>query len=190
MGPTGETTATTSTLSITWNRTTIQTTYVKYHRKLPYWYGCQNAVNGSQPLPPSMFQPSLFKLFQLSCSTPLCSLIHFGCSCTTFLPTCGRFFCYWTDNMDRSHIHCCGFFSISLSEKGPGLDVLSVRVLLQVQQGLHSQTLSVGEIIVDSIRLVIALHLHLPPGLHNHHIHNIHGMSLERTRHHTAITTT
>ena len=189
MGPTGETTATTSTLSITWNRTTIQTSYVKYHHELPYWYGCQNAVNGSQPLPPSMFQTSLLKLFSFLAPAPC---VHSFLLVARARPSCRHAVDFsvigqtiWTGTIYTVVVS----LSISLSENGAGLDVLSIRVILQVQQGLHLQTLLVGEIIVDSIRLVMALHLHLLPRLHNHHFHNTHGISLERTRHHTAITT-
>ena len=118
-GPTGETTATTSTLSITWNRTTIQTSYVKYHHELPYWYGCQNAVNGSQPLPPSMFQPSLFKFFSFLPPHPC---VHSSILVARARPSCRHAVDFsvfgqtiWTGTVYTVVVS----LSISLSENGP-----------------------------------------------------------------------
>ena len=147
-------------------------------------------MNGSQPLPPSMFQPSLFKLFTFLAPAPCVHsfilVAPAGPSCQQAVYSCVIGQTIWTGTINTVVVS----LSISLGEKGPGLDVLSVRVILEVQQGLHSQTLLVGEIVVDSIRLVSTVHLHLLPRLHKHHVHNIQGISLERTHHHTAITTT
>ena len=130
-----------------------------------------------------------FKLFSFLAPVPLCSLIHLV---SRARPSCQHAVDYsvigqtiWTRNINIVVVS----LSISLSEKCLGLDVLSVRVILEVQQGSHSQTLLIVEIIVDSIRSVITVHLHLPPRLHNHNVHNIHGAPLYQAHHHTANTT-
>ena len=147
-------------------------------------------MNGSQPLPPSMFQSSLFNLFSFLAPAPC---VHSSILVARARPSCQHALHYsvigqtiWTGTFNTVVVS----LSISLGEKGTGLDVLSVHVILELQQGLHSQTLLVIQIIVDSIRLLITVHLHFLSRPHNQHIHSIHGAPLYQTRNHTAIMTT